>query len=306
MTELLARQQRVFWLEESGLHLRDGVAWGDIAEVLSTAPFLLGAPISAPLQRHDALLVRKDPPFDQRYLHLTLILDHLPDTMQQFNSVAALRNFNEKLLPLRWPEFAPPSLLTANALEILTFMAKHQTIVLKPLDDCSGRGIVRMHTGMDGLDSIERHLEASPSASPFVIAQRFLPEVAQGDKRIYVLDGAPVGWVNRVPAPRSYLANIHQGARCEPTELTAAEVRVIRGMAPFLQEQGIFFAGLDFIGGYLTEVNITSPSAILQINEAMNERIEVKLVDGMLDALANQRGRPGVPQEHRQVAPMFG
>ena len=285
MTELLSRGHRVYWLEESDLYLDVGKPRGHVAEVTNVQPLVTGKRTDLPLETFSALLVRKDPPFDQQYLHLTLILDHLPPAMMQFNSVNALRNFNEKLLPLRWPELAPPTLVTANPAVIKDFIREHQVAVLKPLDDCSGRGVKRIQYDGETESRVNNYLTSLSGPSPYVIAQRFLPEVAKGDKRVYLVNGEPVGWVNRIPQPNNYLANIHRGAICEATSLSWAEKAAITRMAPFLVREGIFLAGIDFIGDYLTEVNITSPSAIRQINQAMNDRIEVKLVDGMLESL---------------------
>ncbi len=287
MAELLTRGHRVFWLEEPELYLNEGTPWGRVSEVENIQPFEMQKTTPEPLEKFDALLIRKDPPFNQQYLHLTLLLDQLPDRLMQFNSASALRNFNEKLLPLRWPELSPPTLVSANTELVLAFLKKHKTAVLKPLDDCSGRGIIRIEHEKTTATDIEHYKQSLCGASSYFIAQRFLPEIARGDKRIYLVDGEPVGWVNRVPQPDSFLANIHQGARCEPTGLTQFEQTAIRKIAPFLRNEGIFFAGLDFIGSYLTEINITSPSAIRQINDVMQERIETKLVDGMLDRLAS-------------------
>ena len=285
ITELLGRGHKVYWLEESGIFLADGVPHGSIAEVAQVHPFETGQMVTLSLDDFDALLLRKDPPFDLQYLHLTLMLDQLPASMMQFNPVRALRDFNEKLLPLRWPDLTPETLVTANSNLVLDFIEKHHTVILKPLDDCSGRGILRVQHGEISACRIESYKQSLATASPYIMAQRFLTEVALGDKRIFVVAGEPVGWVNRVPQSGSFLANIHQGARCEATTLTEFEAMAIKRIAPFLRQQGIFFAGLDFIGSYLTEINITSPSAIRQINQVMNQKIEVKLVDRMLERL---------------------
>ncbi len=286
ITELLGRGHGVYWLEESGVFLADGVPHGKISEVTQVQPFITGPVITLPLEDFDALLLRKDPPFDLKYLHLTLMLDQLPARMLQFNSVRALRDFNEKLLPLRWPDLTPETLVTANSNLVLEFIEKHNTVILKPLDDCSGRGILRVQHGEITACQIESYKQSLATPSPYIMAQRFLTEVALGDKRIFLVAGEPVGWVNRIPQSGSFLANIHQGARCEATTLTEFESTAIERIAPFLRQQGIFFAGLDFIGSYLTEINITSPSAIRQISQVMNQKIEVKLVDRMFERLA--------------------
>lgn len=285
MSELLCRGHQVFWLEESGLCLKENNVHGKIGQVSQVKPLHVGVPVESSLNDFDAFLIRKDPPFDQCYFHLTLLFEYLPDTLLQFNSSASLRNFNEKMLPLRWPDLTPPTLVSADEVQILEFLHMHKTIILKPLDDCSGKGIERMSLDSCASQEIKRYMRALTAMSPFVMAQRFLQEVVYGDKRVYLVNGEAVGWVNRIPQAGQYLANIHQGAYCEATELTVFERKAISRISPFLIREGIFFAGLDFIGDYLTEINITSPSAIRQINQVMNDRLEVRLVDAMLNAV---------------------
>ncbi len=120
------------------------------------------------------------------------------------------------------------------------------------------------------------------------MAQKYLPAVSHGDKRIYLVDGEPVGMVNRIPRPGSFLANIHQGAECVSSQLSAREKHIIRRIASFLREQGIFLAGADFIGGYLTELNITSPSAVRQINEVNGDQVQGRIVDAMLEQITRK------------------
>jgi len=237
------------------------------------------------LNGFDAILVRKDPPFNTEYLQLTLILDHLSRDVIQFNDVKSLRDFNEKMLPLLWPEFTPPTLVSMNAGQLESFTAVHRNIVLKPLNDCSGRGISKVDWDEHGSyqSQIMEALTNEDGTSRFLVAQKYLPAVSLGDKRVYLVEGRPVGMVNRIPAPGSFLANIHQGASCEPARLSYRETHIINTIAPFLVKHGIFLAGADFIGGYLTELNITSPSAIRQINNVSGQEVHKLIVDAMLE-----------------------
>ncbi len=294
MKELLSRDHQVFWLEASGLYLKDDALYGEVSRVSQVTPLHVGVSLVSSLDEFDALLIRKDPPFDQSYLHLTLLFEHLSDRPLQFNSSASLRNFNEKLLPLLWPDLAAPTLVSADERQIHEFLALHKTIILKPLDDCSGKGIERISLDRRASEIIHRYMKSLTAVSPFIMAQRFLQEVHEGDKRVYLVNGEAIGWVNRIPRRGQYLANIHQGATCEATRLTGFEKDVIHRISPFLVKEGIFFAGLDFIGDHLTEVNITSPSAICQINQVMNERLEVPMVDAMVNALDARKLDNGV------------
>jgi len=284
MQDLIERGQDVFWLQQEDIALVHDQPMGRVSPVTGTDPLQLAGPCWSNLSTFDAVLVRKDPPFDTEYLQLTLILDHLDSDVAQFNDVKALRDFNEKMLPLHWPEFTPPTLVTMNTEQLERFTIEHRSIVLKPLNDCSGRGISKIDWDERGdfRAKIGEALTRSRGHGRFLVAQKFLPAVNEGDKRVYLVNGEPFGMVNRIPLPGAYLANIHQGAQCEPAELSARESQIINTIAPFLRDHGIFLAGADFIDGYLTELNITSPSAIRQINEVSGEQVQSKIVDAML------------------------
>ena len=285
MQELLSRGQDVYWIQLDGLALKNNQPMGRVSLVTNTEPLECARGVWTNLNGFDAVLVRKDPPFDTEYLQLTLILDHLSRDVIQFNDVKSLRDFNEKMLPLLWPEFTPPTLVSMNAGQFESFTAVHRNIVLKPLNDCSGRGIAKVDWDKHGnyQSQIREALANEDGTSRFLVAQKYLPAVSMGDKRVYLVEGKPVGMVNRIPAPGSFLANIHQGANCEPAHLGKRETHIINTIAPFLVKNGIFLAGADFIGGYLTELNITSPSAVRQINNVSGEEIHKRIVDAMLD-----------------------
>ena len=287
MQELIERGQGVYWLQQEELSLVHDQPMGLVFPVTGTDPLQRAEPAWSNLNQFDAVLVRKDPPFDTGYLQLTLILDHLDPGVAQFNDVKALRNFNEKMLPLRWPEFTPPTLISMSADQLARFAMKHQCLVLKPLDDCSGRGILKIEWDEHGdfREQINEALIDSNGKPRFLLAQKYLPAVSQGDKRVYLVNGKALGMVNRIPQAGSFLANIHQGAKCLPAQLSAREDHIIRTIAPFLLEHGIFLAGADFIDGYLTELNITSPSAIRQINEVSGEQVQHRIVDAMLERI---------------------
>jgi glutathione synthase len=291
MQELLQRGQAVYWLQQEGLVLKQDQVMGKVQKVTGIEPLQRTEPVWTHLDLFDAVLVRKDPPFDTGFLQLTQMLDFLDPRVAQFNDVKALREFNEKILPLRWPEFTPPTLISMDAEQIAEFAEEHQSIVLKPLNDCSGRGILKIETDETGLfrEQIKSTLLDSSGNSQYLTAQKFLPSVKQGDKRVYLLDGVPVGSVNRIPQAGAFLANIHQGARCGATELTDRESHIIESIAPFLRRKGILLAGADFIGNYLTELNITSPSAVRQINQVNEVSIHRTIVDAMLRKIGTEK-----------------
>lgn len=289
MKELLLRGHQVFWSEQSALSLNHAEPMALVEKVKSVEPFEKAGKQACLLNSFYAIFTRIDPPFNQNYLHLSYILDHVDESVVQFNPASALRNLNEKLLALRWPDFVPPSLVTQNAAQIFDFLSNHKQLVLKPLDDCSGRGVVKVeHDQINALAIIERALLDGQGRPQYIQAQKFLGEVSQGDKRVYLLNGEAVGVVNRLPQEGNFLANIHQGARCEAGEVSLREQYIIDTMRPFLLNEGITLAGLDFIGGYITEVNITSPSAIRQINTVSDQEIQKVLVDGIEARLKNK------------------
>lgn len=290
MDELIARGHDVHWLQQEGLSLKNDQPFGELSRVESVHPFLCSTPESRNLNGFDAILVRKDPPFDTGYLQLTLILDFLSDSVVQFNSVKALREHNEKLLPLRWPELAPPTLVSMDVEQLEAFLAEHREIVLKPLNDCSGRGIVRVQWDRrkSYRDALSENVYDKNGNPRYVLAQKYLAGVRAGDKRVYLVNGQPVGMVNRIPRLGQFLANIHQGASCHETELTETENRTIQAIAPFLRREGVFLAAADFIDGYLTELNITSPSAIRQINEVTGREVHKDIVNAMLNEMRSR------------------
>jgi len=224
----------------------------------------------------DLVLMRKDPPVDAAYVAATFVLERAALEVPVVNDPASLRNLNEKLLALSVPAFAPPSLLSADADRLAAFARAHGRVVLKPLEECSGRGI-EFVDGAHAHAPIAAYL-ARRGGRP-ILAQRYLPGVAAGDKRIFLLDGEPIGAVNRVPAHPGRLANIHQGARVEATTLTDRERAIVAAVRPLLRAHRLWMAGVDVIDGHLTEVNVTSPSAARQINAVSGTRLEVPIVD---------------------------
>lgn len=223
----------------------------------------------------DLVLMRKDPPVDAQYLAATFVLERAAAETPVLNDPVTLRTVNEKLLPLEFPQFAPPTLVSSDPGRMAAFGAAHERVILKPLEDCSGRGI-RIFAGRDAA-AIGEYVAAH--GGRFVMAQRFLDGVAKGDKRLYLLAGEEIGSVNRVPQGADRLANIHQGARVEATEVTAREREIVAAVKPMLLRRGLWLAGLDVIDGYLTEINVTSPSAVRQINAVSGRRLEVPIVD---------------------------
>ncbi len=290
MNELLSFGHEVFWTEPDQLVLRDNKVFAFIKPVLSVDPYQTGPEKEEALDGFDAVLIRNDPPFDVNFLHLTYILDFLSPEVVQINPSRSVRSANEKLFALNWPEFVPPTLTTMNVRALEGFLEQYKKIVVKPIEDCSGRGIELLEDGQPGVtDRIKSLIFDDNGKQRFITAQKYLEQVKHGDKRVYLVDGVPVGAVNRLPAKGSFLANIHQGARCEKTTLTEKEKRIILKISPLLKEMGLFLVGLDLIGEHITEINLTSPSAVRQINQVSGKTIEKEIVVAMLNLIRRHK-----------------
>jgi glutathione synthase len=249
---------------------------------LTARPFYRLGPLrDTALAAYDLVLMRKDPPVDATYIGATLVLEYAATGVPVVNDPVSLRSINEKLFPLSFPGLHAPTLLTNDARRVRNFVAAQGRSVFKPLEDCSGRGI-RILT-----DQSEVPAELGGA---FVVVQRFIDAVVEGDKRLFLLNGAVLGAVNRIPRNRDALANIHQGATVAATTVTPRDREIVAAVGPELVRRGIWMAGLDVIGGYLTEINVTSPSAARQINAVSGIRIERAIVD-FLEAKAREGKR---------------
>jgi glutathione synthase len=231
----------------------------------------------------DIVLMRQDPPFDMAYITATHLLELLPDDGPLVvNDPASVRNAPEKLFVLRFKELMPPTLLSLDKEEIRAFWQQHGDIILKPLFGNGGAGVFRLRPGDENLNSL-LEMYALVHREP-VMVQRYLPEVRQGDKRIILVDGEGMGAVNRVPAQGEARSNMHVGGRAEKATMTARDQEICAAIGPTLRAQGMIFVGIDVIGDWLTEINVTSPTGIQEIarfdgvhlERAIWDRIEEK------------------------------
>jgi glutathione synthase len=216
------------------------------------------------LEGFDVILMRQDPPFDMAYITATHLLELLPpEGPLVVNDPASVRNAPEKLFVLRFKELMPPTLLTFDPAEIRAFWDEHGDIILKPLFGNGGAGVFRLRPGDENLNSL-LEMYSRVYREP-VMVQRYLPEVRQGDKRIILIEGEAAGAINRIPAEGEARANMHVGGRAVRTELTAREREICAAIGPTLHAQGLIFVGIDVIGDYMTEINVTSPTGIQEI-----------------------------------------
>jgi glutathione synthase len=223
--------------------------------------------------------MRKDPPFDLKFFFVTHLLSLIdPKKCFVMNDPKGLREANEKLYALRFPEQIPQTLVTSDMQRLRDFMEEHGgEMIIKPLDGCGGSGVFYLNTQDRNTNAI---LEAATdNGRKIIMGQRYLPEIRQGDKRIIVLDGEPLGAVLRVPLETETRGNIHVGGQCVRTEVTKRDREICAALAPLLREDGLYLVGLDVIGSYLTEVNVTSPTGIQEINALNGVRLESQVID---------------------------
>jgi glutathione synthase len=301
MRALAQRGYRLWACTPQDLHWHAGIVGALVRELrLSDKPVAghtLGtwyeAPTSgAPAERHglqdfDAVLMRKDPPFDSEYLHTT----HLLSAAQRagarvFNDPAALRNHNEKLAITEFLQFIAPTLVTSNAQEILLFQSHHGEIVVKPLDGMGGSGIFRVRPGDPNTNVI---LEtATLDGSRTVMAQKFLPQIAQGDKRVLLIGGKAVPFcLARIPKEGESRGNLAAGGTGRAQELSPRDREIAEALAPVLFERGLLLVGLDVIGECLTEINVTSPTCFVEIQEQTGFDVAAAFVDALEQRLEN-------------------
>jgi glutathione synthase len=223
----------------------------------------LGEPRRAELAEFDVVLLRQDPPFDLAYITTTHLLERIHPRTLVVNNPRAVRDAPEKMFVTEFPDLMPPTLITRDLAEIKTFRARHGDIVMKPLYGKGGEAVFRLAPQDLNFGSLY-DLFAATFREPWVV-QKFLPEVRAGDKRIILVDGAFAGAVNRVPAADDLRSNLVRGAAPQATELTARERDICARIGPSLVERGLMFVGIDVIGGFLTEINVTSPTGIRAI-----------------------------------------
>jgi len=208
-------------------------------------------------------LLRQDPPFDMGYITSTHILDMIHPATLVVNDPFWVRNYPEKLLVLKFPDLTPPTTIARDLATIQEFKEQHGDIILKPLYGNGGAGVFRLGPDDRNLTALHE-LFTSINREP-LIAQKFLPDVSAGDKRIILVDGEPVGAINRVPKPGETRSNMHVGGRPEKTDLSPRDREICSAIGPLLREKGQIFVGIDVIGDYLTEINVTSPTGIQEL-----------------------------------------
>jgi glutathione synthase len=282
MLEAQQRGHDIYIADVNDLFVRGGTPYGryrSLRLARATPHYQLGEFEVGALSDFDSLWMRKDPPFDMRFFFATHLLSLIdPSRCFVMNNPKGLREANEKLYALRFPEQIPQTVVTADMQRLKDFMMEEGgEMIVKPLDGCGGSGVFYVNAQDRNTNAI---LEAATdNGRRLVMGQRYLPEIRQGDKRIIVLNGEPLGAVLRVPLEQETRGNIHVGGQCVKTEVTERDQEICAALAPLLRQDGLYFVGLDVIGSYLTEVNVTSPTGIQEINALNGVRLESRVVD---------------------------
>ena len=289
MRESAARNHELYVLQQEDLVWHNRIVSGRARRLQLTgdavAWYRVEPPKSTPLREFEAVLMRKDPPFDMEYVYSTYLLELARDQgARVFNDPRAIRDCNEKMGIARFPQYTAATLVTRSAELILEFLAEHRDIILKPLDGMGGASVFRIHGGDPNLNVIIETVTHYGRRT--VMAQRFIPEIADGDKRVLVIGGKPVPYaLARIPKAGETRGNLAAGGTGIARELTPRDREIAEALGPQLNAQGLLVVGLDVIGDYLTEVNVTSPTCFQEITEQTGFNVAGMMLDALERAI---------------------
>lgn len=265
----------LFHIDQDDIEYLDGVISSKATHVKvqphGQTPFTDLRELELDLASLDLIFIRKDPPFDRRYLYTTLLLDHLPENVRIVNNPKGLRDWNEKFGALFFQKYAPKTLITSKKETLKNFIEAQGKAVIKPIDGFGGRGVQILSKDSKDLDGVLS--QATQNGRKKIVINEYLPEAKQGDKRILLVNGDPIGAILRRAAPGREINNLDQGGTAHPTDLTSLELRLCEEMKPHLIASGLFFVGIDMLGDKLTEVNVTSPTGLQELIRFNGNRI---------------------------------
>ncbi|MCU4676506.1 glutathione synthase [Catenovulum sp. 2E275] len=286
LLEAQARNYQIFYMEMADLYLEDGRSYARMRPLkVQEDPqnwYQLGEPVEQALAELDTILMRKDPPFDTEYIYATYLLERAEDEgCLIVNKPQSLRDANEKLFTAWFAELTPTTLVTRSAEKLKAFYQQHQDVILKPLDGMGGASIFRLKPNDANVGVIIETL--TEHQTRYAMAQTYIPEIKDGDKRILVIDGEPVDYcLARIPAQGETRGNLAAGGRGEARPLSDSDRAIAAKVGPTLKQKGLIFVGLDVIGDKLTEINVTSPTCIREIEKAYPDaKITTKLFDAI-------------------------
>ncbi len=265
--EAQARGHELYYYGPRDLSLRDSKVQARVRRLqvrnVRGNHFALGDLLAYRLSDADVVLMRQDPPFDMAYITATHVLERIHPSTLVVNDPFHVRNAPEKLFVMQFEGLMPPTLVTSDREEIRAFRDEYRDIVLKPLYGNGGAGVFRLKPDDENLNALLEMFTVFYREP--VVVQRYVPEVRKGDKRIILVEGEPIGAINRVPAPGEARSNMHVGGRAEPVDLSSRDRVICKTIGPELRRRGLIFAGIDVIGDYLTEINVTSPTGIQEV-----------------------------------------
>lgn len=265
-----ARGWTINCIQQSQLYLDQGRAFSRRRQVTvyddDNHWFEAAEAIDAPLAEHDIILMRKDPPFDMDFIYTTYILERATaEGVYVSNRPSSLRDVNEKLSTNMFPECCPPMLVSASTARLKAFIQKHKDVIVKPLDGMGGAGIFRVTPDDPNLNIILEHSTLDDNRQ--IMAQRYVPEIADGDKRVLVVNGEAMPYaLARIPAQGETRGNLAAGGKGVAVPVSDTEQRIVKAIAPFLLKKDLLFVGMDVIGSYLTEINVTSPTCVRELD----------------------------------------
>ncbi|MBP6986224.1 MAG: glutathione synthase [Alphaproteobacteria bacterium] len=269
--EAQKRGDSIYYYEPNDLSFQTGVVQSPLKSLELTLSdegfsYQVGSPIVTDLREMDVILLRQNPPFDMSYLTTTYLLDQIADQTLVLNNPTGVRNHVEKLLPLEFPSLTPPTLISSDWEAIVAFCEQHPEVILKPLLDFGGNSVFHIHSQQGQLKSLYQLMKRSYPGLPFIL-QPFIPEVLTGDKRLILIDGELIGGFKRVPLKGEVRSNQLMGGLVKAYDISDKDREICQILGPRLRELGLFFVGIDVIGEYLIEINVTSPTGLHPLQE---------------------------------------
>ena len=292
LLEAQSRGYQLYYMEMQDLYLQNGRAHATMQPLQVRWDeenwYQFEQHLDLPLAELDVILMRKNPPFDTEFLYATYMLERAEtEGTLVVNNPRSMRDANEKLFTSWFAQLTPETLVSRNAAKLRQFHVEHQDIILKPLDGMGGASIFRIKPGDTNLDVVIETM--TQHGSRYTMAQKFIPEISEGDKRILVVDGEPISYcLARIPGPGKTRGSLAAGGRGEARSLSESDRHIAESVAPVLREKGLYFVGLDVIGDKLTEINVTSPTCIREIEAAFDINISGKVMDSIEQALARR------------------
>lgn len=271
----------IYFMPEGGITLKNGAVIFHTTKVIPQAishqPFVIDRPVILTDDQVDVVFIRTDPPFDAEYLMATWLLDRLAARVKVFNHPGGIRTVNEKVWATQFTSIIPPTVVSCNKHDLLTFIQEEPDTIAKPTDGFGGQAVFHIHSGQGNTNVILETLTQIWTKE--IIVQRYVPDSKDGDKRILLLNGEPLGAVLRMHGDDDHRNNFFAGGKPLAAEITARDHEIVNILKPKLQELGLYFVGIDVIGKYLIEVNVTSPTGLQEMNRLYNVALEKKVIE---------------------------